>query len=485
MNTRSSTKINNISKKEGLLPLPNIESFQHAKLPLLKEVLSVLYKKNDTGLTFPDAVKETAALTEKHWTDRNIYTISHQTCVKKLDKAMKDYKYLLSVDDTKKTGWYRNKCKDMNKQLDSLFDIFCYDKKRLAKLEKEYGVPMSEDDYAFLSNMKSDRTFTCGSIDTLYHKKQEEKKRKLDKRLKNESTSFVSVSFNDDECTEDTGDKDFVIEEKENEPPSKKRLIFRDISTPAISVSTRSTRFKESNNNFDPNHTEHQTHTPIHVRQSKNSVLSEIYHACAEMEGENFSLREMQVALKVVGNVVFKTNWKIPDEKDRSSKYENDKEDPEDKLDESFIDSDTLPTRSAIRKKLKQIHAYSLGLVADKISDAASEGDIITHATDSTTRKHVGTFAPSGLHINRETYLPLPTLKIASETTENIAEGIKSTFEMLSCASSSTASELYGKVDVHMTDSTAYNKGVAKRKWQRNWTEQILQVRFSVRHIQR
>ena len=29
-----------------------------------------------------------------------------------------------------------------------------------------------------------------------------------------------------------------------------------------------------------------------------------IYHACAEMEGENFSLREMQVALKVVGNIL-------------------------------------------------------------------------------------------------------------------------------------------------------------------------------------
>ena len=108
------------------------------------------------------------------------------------------------------------------------------------------------------------------------------------------------------------------------------------------------------------------------------------------------------------------------------------------------------------------MHAYSLGLVADKISNAASEGDIITHTTDTTTRKHVGTIAPSGLHINRETYLPLTTLRMASETTENIAEGIKSTFEMLSYASFSTASERYEKVDLHMTDSTAHNKGVAK-----------------------
>jgi len=56
--------------------------------------------------------------------------------------------------------------------------------------------------------------------------------------------------------------------------------------------------------------------------------------------------------------------------------------------------------------------------------------------------------------------LPLPTLQITSETTENIAEGIKTTFDMLACASDS---ELYENVDVHMTDSTAHNKGLAKQ----------------------
>ena len=411
-------------------------------------------------MTFNQATKETALLTEEHWIKKNVYTVSQQTCLKRLEKALVEYRYLLRVDESKQSGEsYEKRCKDMNNELNTLFDIFCTDKKRLKKLEAEHGVPMTNEDYEFYNNMRSDRTFSCGSIDTAYHKKEQEKKRKLDKKIKSQSTSFDSFSFQDNEDIEDIADKDFVPDDKENEPPSKKKLIFQDISTPTGSISTRSSATKQYESDGINSNQQDDKRDTVHVRTSKNAVMSEIYHACAEMEGHGFSLSQMQIALQVVGNFIFETTWKIPEEKDRMSKYD----DKDDKLDDSVIDSDTLPTRSAIRKKLKQMHAYSLGLVADKVNSAADEGDIITHATDSTTRKHVGTFAPSGLHINREAYLPLPTLKIASETTDNIAEGIKSTFEMLSCASSSSAAELYEKVDLHMTDSTAHNKGVAKQ----------------------
>ena len=85
------------------------------------------------------------------------------------------------------------------------------------------------------------------------------------------------------------------------------------------------------------------------------------------------------------------------------------------------------------------MHAFSIGLIANKIVEANSQGATITHATDSTTRKKVGSFAPSGLHINRDEYLPLPTLSISSETTNNISTGIKTTFDMLGAASEYTA----------------------------------------------
>lgn len=84
--------------------------------------------------------------------------------------------------------------------------------------------------------------------------------------------------------------------------------------------------------------------------------------------------------------------------------------------------------------------------------------------TDSTTRKKVGSFAPQGLHINRESYLPLPTLQLGSETTKNIADSIATDFKILAAASGHSADELYSCVDLHMTDATAHNRGVAAEK---------------------
>ena len=61
-------------------------------------------------------------------------------------------------------------------------------------------------------------------------------------------------------------------------------------------------------------------------------------------------MREMQIALQVIGNRIFKAQWNFPVEKDRISKY--DKSNCED-IENTFIDPNTPPTRSAIRKKLK------------------------------------------------------------------------------------------------------------------------------------
>ena len=85
----------------------------------------------------------------------------------------------------------------------------------------------------------------------------------------------------------------------------------------------------------------------------------------------------------------------------------------------------------------------------------------MTHATDSTTRKKVGCFAPQGLHINADTYIPLPTLQLGSETTKNISDSIVTGFDVLAAASDHDAETLYSCVDLHMTDATAHNKGVA------------------------
>ena len=190
-----------------------------------------------------------------------------------------------------------------------------------------------------------------------------------------------------------------------------------------------------------------------HIRQSERCVRDEVYWTMAELDSHGFSYKECQLAIVTVGNILFGTHWKLPTEADETADI-NEKE--------REFDSDTLPTRKNIRKMLKNLEAYSLKLVGDKVIGAKTDGAIITHATDTTTRKYVGSFAPAGLHINRDYFLPLPTLPIATETTENVAESIAVDFRLLEAASGHSAEELYGAVNVHMTDSTAHNKGISE-----------------------
>ena len=171
----------------------------------------------------------------------------------------------------------------------------------------------------------------------------------------------------------------------------------------------------------------------------------------AELDGHNFSYKDSQIAIMVVGNLLFGRNWKLP------SVEHNEEGDQE-----STFDADTLPSIRNIREMLNKIEALSLKQVGDRVIEADSEGATITHATDATTRKVVGTFAPAGLHINKNEYLPLTTLPLSSETTQNIAQSIGVDFELMAAASGHSAEDLYKTVDVHMTDATAHNKGLNK-----------------------
>ena len=56
--------------------------------------------------------------------------------------------------------------------------------------------------------------------------------------------------------------------------------------------------------------------------------------------------------------------------------------------------------------------------------------------------------------------MPLPTLPLASETSANIAEGIKTTLDIVGAASGHTSEDLYAGIDLHISDSTAQNVNV-------------------------
>ena len=103
----------------------------------------------------------------------------------------------------------------------------------------------------------------------------------------------------------------------------------------------------------------------------------------------------------------------------------------------------------------------TLKLVTEKLVNVKDIDNTVTHATDSTTRKRVGCFASQGLHGNKDTYIPLPTLQMGSETTKNISESINTEFKIPAATSEHTVEEFHSCADLHTTDASAHNKGVA------------------------
>ena len=124
--------------------------------------------------------------------------------------------------------------------------------------------------------------------------------------------------------------------------------------------------------------------------------------------------------MQIVGNTLFCTKWKLPRELDKDH-YDIDSNEMED---ESEFHAVTLSIRKNMRQMLKKIEVYSLKQVEERVLDAKNEGGITRHATDSTTRKVVGTFAPAGIHIFRNEQLPLRALPISSETRKDTADSI-------------------------------------------------------------
>ena len=67
------------------------------------------------------------------------------------------------------------------------------------------------------------------------------------------------------------------------------------------------------------------------------------------------------------------------------------------------------------------VEAQSMDLLVDKMVEGNEQGRMLTHYTDSSTKKHVGTFNAQGIHIGKDNPFPLPILSVDGETTEDIA----------------------------------------------------------------
>ena len=161
------------------------------------------------------------------------------------------------------------------------------------------------------------------------------------------------------------------------------------------------------------------------------------------------SIPEAQKAVRNVSNRVFGRHFKIVEDHDNEE--------------ESSIEVDTLPKERFIRKMDEKVQTHGMAAEAQEIVDRKFEGgNVFTHASDSTTKKGVGKFNVAALHINRDEVLPLPTIPVAEESKDEIAEYADMGFHLLTVASGKTIEELYKVMDLHLTDSVSHNKFLSK-----------------------
>lgn len=161
-------------------------------------------------------------------------------------------------------------------------------------------------------------------------------------------------------------------------------------------------------------------------------------------QGIGLSKPKAKEAFVTVSNLFFKRSFKL---------LESDGE---------TFDVDTLPHDRNDRRSTQLEEVKRMNLIASEMEKASKNGKMLTLANDSTTRKGVNKFTCAGVHLGRDNVLPLPCIPTTSETISEMVELTAMPIEMLAASSNKEASNLYSKINCHMTDSVSHNKHLAK-----------------------
>ena len=321
----------------------------------------------------------------------------------------------------------------------NLFDIAATTPKQIAACKHDWCVAMTAEEHRYLEDQRGARILECDkAVDPVFYlavmrrerqlareeKHRQERMEQFSGKNLDEITELLSSEFgklSSPDVSEESPPAPVASNSNSREPEPKKRRLYQEK--------------EETDKNF-PAHL-------AHIRDSERKVRDEFYLTIASLTGHGLSLHESCIAVMEVGNGMMGRQWKLSGS------------------DSDNFDSDTLPHERNIRDKLDLIEAETLSMTVDTIFAAKEQGDTITAAIDSTTKRGVGTFATQGIHINREAPLPIPLLSIHGESTEEVALQIDFGMQILAAVSGKSPAEIYSKIDVHMTDSVSHNKGVA------------------------
>ena len=183
-----------------------------------------------------------------------------------------------------------------------------------------------------------------------------------------------------------------------------------------------------------------------HLRLSYHKVRPEVYRLVDLLISKyHCSVEQAMAAVVEGGRVLFRLPWKFHGEGER-------------------IDLDTAPHRQSQRLASKAIEAHTLSEIARKIAEAPSNATITLH-DDGSRGQGCGGFSVSGVTLpgsepGKTDYYPFPTLPIAKETKQNLAELKLTLLAILATCGGVTKEVLWRKVDFVMTDGVSHNRGV-------------------------
>ena len=421
--------------------------FSPSLLPHCKEVLEVfifnlLPMAGKKQLSRGEAAAVVAEGLIEHWIFQNVYTVRKYCVVNKLSKLYDEYISLTRIAQKQRTPvWKEKKLDPFLAKMSSCFDIYCKDPDARKNQEKLYGVKMSSVEYDYVQDQMGPRLMFCLTevekswAKTAARRKEEEERlrrtEQKEKKEKDEREARVEVPDDVDAapCNEDQEeDREFTPElnPKEDESSGKKRKFEHVVGATDNTLPT----------NWN------------HLRISERKVRPEFYRVCDLLIAKYHCSMDQAVASVVeVGRGLFNLPWKFHDEGET-------------------LDLDTAPHRQSQLLASRAIEAHTLSKLAQLIAESPGNATVCLH-DDGSRAQGCGGYSVSGVTLpglepGSRRYFPFPTLPIARETRENLAELKLTLLAILATCGGVSRQLIWSKIDFSMTDSVSHNREVEK-----------------------
>ena len=364
----------------------------------------------------------------------NVYTKTVRNVSNTLLSLYSEFKKKQGAPKSRQTEkWVKETLEPYLESLEVGLDIRTMDVAFRKKQEDLYGVKETPDEEAFWSDQICGQRvgFCDGFVDRKWQaqanrrtkdkeamerrrEKSEQEKRKFEERME------VPEEFDNNQNTAEFEDKNYELEGEDKNPTKKGRLLISSGST-------------SNTGSLPPNYR--------HIRTSVKCVRPEYYTAIDRCISELHMSKEQSIGSTIiVARELFNLCWKTSEE------------------DDSVVDLDTVPDKSAIRKMGNAREVLALASLVEKIMSSDDRTTIVYH-DDGSKKQGAGSFSVQGVTVDKKWY-PFPTLTISSETRENLSQLKLTILNILSAVSGVSTKDLWHRIDFTMTDSTIHNMGV-------------------------